>query len=47
MAASGQLQGPDLSIADISIIDLANEIREKGGTVRILTFDNQIRAYSD
>ncbi len=39
--------GPNYSFADISIIDLAEELRRPGRTVRILTFDDQLKAYSD
>ena len=39
--------GPGYSFADISIIDLAAELRQPGRTVRILAFDEQILAYSD
>ena len=39
--------GPGYSFADISIIDLATELRRPGRTVRILAFDEQLLAYSD
>ena len=39
--------GPNYSFADISIIDLTAELRRPGRTVRILTFDGQLAAYSD
>lgn len=39
--------GPNYSFADISIIDLATELRRPGRTVRILAFDEQLRSYSD
>ena len=39
--------GPNYSFADISIIDLAEELRQPGRTVRILAFDDQLKAYSD
>lgn len=39
--------GPNYSFADISVIDLANELRRPGRTVRILAFDEQLAAYSD
>ncbi len=38
--------GPNYSFADISIIDLANELQRRGGRVRILTFDCQLESYS-
>ena len=38
--------GPNYSFADISIIDLATELRRSTKTVRILAFDNQLEAYS-
>ena len=44
-----QESGPGYSIADISVIDLATELRRKPRTVRvrILAFDEQLRSYSD
>ena len=39
--------GPNYSFADISIIDLTAKLRRPERTVRILTFDNQLKAYSD
>ena len=39
--------GPAYSFADISIIDLAAEIRRARKTVKILAFDQQLEAYSD
>ena len=39
--------GPNYSFADISIIDLAAELRRSGKTVKILAFDQQLEAYSD
>ena len=39
--------GPNYSFADISIIDLAAELRQPGRTVKILAFDEQLAAYSD
>ena len=39
--------GPNYSFADISIIDLTSELRRPERTVRILTFDSQLAAYSD
>ena len=39
--------GPNYSFADISIIDLAAELRRPGRTVRILAFDEQLLSYSD
>ena len=39
--------GPNYSFADISIIDLAEELRRRGRAVRILAFDGQLEAYSD
>ena len=38
--------GPNCSFANISIIDLAHEIRREGRTVRILTFNKGLGAYS-
>ena len=39
--------GPNYSFADISIIDLAAELRQPGRTVKILAFHEQLAAYSD
>ena len=39
--------GPNYSFADISIIDLAAELRRSGKTVKILAFDQQLESYSD
>ena len=39
--------GPNYSFADISIIDLAAELRRPERTVRILAFDEQLASYSD
>lgn len=39
--------GPNYSFADISIIDLASQLRRPGRTVRILAFDEQLESYSD
>lgn len=39
--------GPNYSFADISIIDLAAELRRPGRTVKILAFDEQLLSYSD
>lgn len=39
--------GPNYSFADISIIDLAAELRRSGRTVKILAFDPQLKSYSD
>ena len=39
--------GPNYSFADISVIDLANELRHPGRAVKILAFDDQIVSYSD
>ena len=39
--------GPNCSFADISIIDLAAELRRWGRTVKILAFDEQLASYSD
>ena len=39
--------GPNYSFADISIIDLATELRRPGRTVKILAFDEQLVSYSD
>ena len=38
--------GPNYSFADISIIDLAAELRRPGRTVKILAFDGQLASYS-
>ena len=39
--------GPNYSFADISIIDLASELRNRDCKVKILTLDESLRAYSD
>ena len=39
--------GDSYSFADISIIDLAAELRRSGKMVKILAFDEQLEAYSD
>lgn len=39
--------GPNYSFADISIIDLATELRPPGRSVKILAFDEQLVSYSD
>ncbi|MCY3818522.1 MAG: hypothetical protein OXH52_04035 [Gammaproteobacteria bacterium] len=39
--------GPNYSFADISIIDLATELRRVGKAVRKLAFDQQLASYSD
>lgn len=39
--------GPNYSFANISIIDLATELRKWNRTVRILTFNRELAAYSD
>ena len=39
--------GPNYSFANISIIDLAKEFRKQKRTVRILTFNEALAAYSD
>ena len=39
--------GPNYSFANISIIDLAEELRRRGRTVKILTFHCQLLSYSD
>ena len=39
--------GPNYSFADISIIDLAAELRRSGRMVKILAFDQQLASYSD
>ena len=39
--------GPNYSFANISIIDLAAKLRRPERTVRILTFNDRIGAYSD
>ena len=41
------LSGPGYSLADISVIDLAEELRGRSKQVRILEFDKQLKAYSD
>lgn len=42
-----QQAGPNYSFADISIIDLATELRKRNHSVEILAFDEQLAAYSD
>ena len=42
-----QAAGPNYSFADISIIDLATELRKRNHSVKILAFDRQLAAYSD
>ena len=42
-----QEAGPNYSFADISIIDLAVELRKRNHSVEILAFDEQLAAYSD
>ena len=39
--------GPNYSFADISIIDLAAELRRSEKVVKILAFDQQLASYSD
>jgi len=39
--------GPNYSFADISIIDLAAELRQPERMIKILTFDGQLLSYSD
>ena len=39
--------GPNYSFADISVIDLATELRRPGKVVKILAFDEQLESYSD
>ena len=39
--------GPNYSFANISIIDLATELRRPGRTVKILAFNEQLVSYSD
>ena len=39
--------GPNYSFADISIIDLAAELRRPGRTVKIMAYDRQLLSYSD
>ena len=39
--------GPNYSFANISVIDLATELRKRRRTVRILTFKKELAAYSD
>ena len=39
--------GPNYSFADISIIDLAEELRRPGRTVKIMAFHRQLLSYSD
>lgn len=41
------VSGYNYSFANISIIDLAAEIRERGQGVRIFSFNRQLEAYSD
>ncbi len=38
--------GPNYSFADISIIDLATELKRSGKTVKVLAFDKQLEAHS-
>ena len=42
-----EASGPNYSFADISIIDLTDQLRRRGRAVTILTFDSQLSAYSD
>ena len=42
-----QNSGVNYSFADISIIDLADKLREKNWAVKILAFDRQLEAHSD
>ena len=42
-----EASGPNYSFADISIIDLADQLRRRGRAVTILAFDSQLSAYSD
>ena len=42
-----EASGPNYSFADISVIDLAAELRRSGKTVKILAFDQQLESYSD
>lgn len=42
-----QETGPNYSFADISIIDLATELRKRNHSVKILAFDRQLAAHSD
>ena len=39
--------GPNYSFADISVIDLATELRRPSKIIKILTFDHQLESYSD
>ena len=39
--------GPNYSFADISVIDLATELRRSGKMVKILAFDEQLTSYSE
>ena len=39
--------GPGYSLADISVIDLAEALRESDYQAQVLSFDDQLRAYSD
>ena len=39
--------GPNYSFADISVIDLATELRRPGRKVKIQAFDPQLESYSD
>ena len=41
-----QEAGPNYSFADISIIDLATELRKRNHSIEILAFDRQLAAYS-
>ena len=42
-----ELSGGGYSLADISIVDLTLQLRKRKQSVRILTFDKQLEAYSD
>ena len=42
-----QETGPNYSFADISIIDLATELRKRNHSIKILAVDSQLAAYSD
>ena len=42
-----QMSGPNYSFADISIIDLVENLRKRERKVKVFAFAKQLRAYSD
>ena len=42
-----QMSGPKYSFADLSIIDLVENLRKRERKVKVFAFDKQLRAYSD